>query len=367
MSRLMNNTNGDNLDFYASTASAGSRMSAAHMQLDGVLSKKEGSGRSSLRERVKFSNFTANYKSRTFPRSKGVWLVLLMFFLHGFAEFSTTLLFFFTLVAYHRLDPAQTVAVYLAVRFFVFIMYPVMGFLADTFFGRYSVLLFSVHISWIGSAILVFSFAFLDPYLDSNVNKYAYGTDTSWPTDRVATLAICYAIIWTGFTGIRVNLIPFGVDQLPDASGGELSSYFHWYYWCINAGYLVASTCLPFLYRVTALSYTFLFTVLCFSVFIISLVVFRQDFHILPKIGNPLKMVYRVLQCAMKAKRPRFRSAFEVGKPLPSRIDLAMRSNGGRFTIEQVEDVKTFFRILVILLSFFGYFAIFSQVSGTYM
>lgn len=78
-------------------------------------------------------------------------------------------------------------------------------------------------------------------------------------------------------------------------------------------------------------------------------------------------MVYRVLQCAMKAKRPRFRSAFEVGKPLPSRIDLAMRSNGGRFTIEQVEDVKTFFRILVILLSFFGYFAIFSQVSGTYM
>lgn len=44
MSRLMNNTNGDNLDFYASTASAGSRMSAAHMQLDGVLSKKKAAG-----------------------------------------------------------------------------------------------------------------------------------------------------------------------------------------------------------------------------------------------------------------------------------------------------------------------------------
>ena len=324
----------DTLESYASTsygASTGSRPSSAHVQLNDMSadSKKEASGSSPFRERIRLSNIASSYKFRKFPRNKGVWFVFLMFFLHGFAEFSATLIFFFSLVAYHKLNPAETVAVYLAVRCFVFIMYPVMGFLADTFFSRYRVLLFSVHISWIGSAILVFSFAFLDPYLDSNVNKYAYGTDTSWPTNRVVALAVCYAIIWIGFTGIRVNLIPFGVDQLPDASGGELSSYFHWYYWCINAGYLVASTFLPFLYRVTALSYTFFFTIFCFSIIIISLVLFRHEFHILPEIGNPLKMVYRVLKYAMKAKRPRFRSAFEVGKPLPSRIDLAMISNGG--------------------------------------
>ena len=37
-----------------------------------------------------------------------------MFFLHGMAEFSTTLVLFFALNAYHKLNPPQTVAVYLA-------------------------------------------------------------------------------------------------------------------------------------------------------------------------------------------------------------------------------------------------------------
>jgi len=84
--------------------------------------------------------------------------------------------------------------------------------------------------------------------------------------------------------------------------------------------------------------------------------------QIIPKSGNPLSIVYRVLRFAATAKRPRYQSAFRIGEPPPSRINLAMRENGGRFSVEQVEDVKTFFRILLVLLSFFGYFAIFSQV-----
>ena len=319
----------------------------------------------SFRLRTKIQPIVSSYKFRPCPRNKGVWLVYFMFFLHGMAEFSTTLILFFALNAYHKLNPPQTVAVYLAARFLVFTTYPVMGFLADTFFGRYKVLLASLHIAWIGSAILAFSFAFLDPILDPNAaERYGYsaGFDASWPDDRVVTLAICYAIMWIGFTGIRVNLIPFGVDQLPDASAGELSSYFHWYYWWINAGYLVASTTIPFLYKSIPLSYAFLITNFCFSCFIVLLVLCHSQLQIIPKTGNPLSIVYRVLHYAAKAKRPRYRSAFRIGERPPSRINLAMRENGGKFTVEQVEDVKTFFRILLVLLSFFGYFAIFSQV-----
>lgn len=317
----------------------------------------------SLKRRVLTSRRLLVYKFRRFPRGTAVWLVFLMFFFYGVAEYSMTLILFFSLNAYHKLNPPQTVATYLGARFLAFTMYPVMGFLADTFFGRYKVLLAGLHIAWVGSAILCVCFAFVDPYLDNDVSKYQYGTDASWPKDRVVTLAICYGIMWTGFTGIRVNLIPFGVDQLPEASGGELSSYFHWYYWFINFGSLFSSMAIPELYKVTALSYSFLITNFCFSCMIILLILLRFKFNILPKIGNPFKLVGQVVRFAMKTKRARFTSAFQLGQSRPSRMDLAKISYGGKFTVEQVEDVKTFFRILMILVSFFGYFAIFSQVS----
>ncbi len=319
-----------------------------------------------LRQRfLSFSrpSYLSTYRFRRFPRGTGVWLVFLIFFLYGVAEFSTTLVLFFALNAYHRLNPPQTVAVYLGARFLAFTMYPIMGFLADTFFGRYKVMLVCLHIAWIGSTILCLCFAFIDPYLDKDPSKYAYGSDTSWPRSRVATLTLCYGVMWAGFTGVRVNLIPFGVDQLPDASGGELSSYFHWYYWFIKAGYLFSCMAIPGLYKITALSYSFLITNFCFSCMIFLLVVLRFKLNIMPKIGNPFKLVYQVMRFVMKRKRPRYTSVFQLGQARPSRIDLAMTNHGGQFSVEQVEDVKTFFRILMILISFFGYFTIFSQVS----
>ena len=120
----------------------------------------------------------------------------------------------------------------------------------------------------------------------------------------------------------------------------------------------------PYIYRYYSLGPVFLLLAVCFAVEIMILILHRDNgFVILPHIGNPLKLVYRVVRSALKARRPVFRSAFDVGRPLPSRLELAMQMNGGPFTVEQVEDVKTFFQILLILLSFFGYFAVSSQVS----
>ena len=65
--------------------------------------------------------------------------------------------------------------------------------------------------------------------------------------------------------------------------------------------------------------------------------------------NNPLKLIYQVLKYAAKNKYPRLRSAFTYWEDKPySRIDLGKNKYGGPFTIEQVEDVKTFFRILAV-------------------
>ena len=64
---------------------------------------------------------------------------------------------------------------------------------------------------------------------------------------------------------------------------------------------------------------------------------------------NPLKLIYQVLKYAVKNNYPRLRSAFTYWEDKPySRIDLGKYKYGGPFTIEQVEDVKTFFRILAV-------------------
>ena len=63
----------------------------------------------------------------------------------------------------------------------------------------------------------------------------------------------------------------------------------------------------------------------------------------------------RVLRYAWKNKQPRFRSAFTYqDHTKPSRIEFAKERFGGPFTTEQVQDVKTFLRIVVALVPIGG-------------
>ena len=67
-----------------------------------------------------------------------------------------------------------------------------------------------------------------------------------------------------------------------------------------------------------------------------------------------LKTIYQVLKFAAKHKAPLNRSALTYWEEnIPSRLDLGKSRYGGPFTTEQVEDVKTFFKMLTIFLPVF--------------
>ena len=71
---------------------------------------------------------------------------------------------------------------------------------------------------------------------------------------------------------------------------------------------------------------------------------------------NPFKNVYKVLKYSWKHKIPENRSALTYWEEdIPRRIDLGKNKYGGPFTNEEVEDTKTFLRILPLLLCLFGY------------
>ena len=93
-----------------------------------------------------------------------------------------------------------------------------------------------------------------------------------------------------------------------------------------------------------------------FSTFCISIILFTNFFSpkwliIEPKLPGSLKNIYQVLKFAAKHKAPVNRSAFTYWEEnIPSRVDLGKSKYGGPFTTEQVEDVKTIFRLLAISL-----------------
>ena len=85
------------------------------------------------------------------------------------------------------------------------------------------------------------------------------------------------------------------------------------------------------------------------------LFIFNHWLDTTPQFFNPIKHIFQVLNYARKNKYPRNRSALTYWEnSVPSRFDLGKDKYGGPFTVEQVEDVKTVFRLLPVLISVVG-------------
>ena len=176
----------------------------------------------------------------------------------------------------------------------------------------------------------------------------------------------------------EANAIQFGMDQMLDASSEQLSSFIHWYFWCIDIGSLIiySAVVVAFYFweqfkfdddNIAETSSLHLFgwilVILSCIQILLSITGIFLTFTATKCLGiqqtsrNPLKMIVKVLVFAFKHKYPIKRSAFTYWEnDIPSRIDLGKEKYGGPFTYEQVEDVKTMFRLLLLMFSLFGFY-----------
>ncbi len=223
----------------------------------------------------------------------------------------------------------------------VSITLPIAGWLADVYLGRYKVIHWSMWIMWIGTMLDTTS---------SVVAQLVIGYDIMskrWIIERALQ-----AIAAIGFGGYQANIIQFGIDQLHDASTEEVQAFISWYVWSYFSGGIaikLATSCLQKDYHIIwqLVTTASLAIVLSLS-FILDNTLVKE-----PITQNPFKLVYKVIKFAIKNKHPRCRSAFTYCEDeLPSRLDLGKHKYGGPFTTEQVEDVKTFLRLLMVV--FFG-------------
>ena len=186
-------------------------------------------------------------------------------------------------------------------------------------------------------------------------------------------LAVTGIVITTGVGLFEANALQFGLDQLLEAPTLKLIAFIHWYYWThnvvqlvvmyITVGWLVTDTRLNLFsqYEARAVSDSLLvlFIIILGLAAVGSLVLLhksKRHLYILRAGLNPFKNIHRVLKYSWNHKVPEHRSAFTYWEEdIPRRIDLGKNKYGGPFTNEEVEDTKTFLRILPLLLCLFGY------------
>ena len=223
------------------------------------------------------------------------------------------------------------------------VIMPLAGWLADVRFGRYKVISWSLRIMWLSSVMVT-----LSSVLAQMIGSY-----------NVVHSKLCltfFALMGVGFCGFQANIVQFGVDQLLDASTIEITSFIAWYAGSFLSGRFFTSfilSCVQKSALFAPLLISFHLSVVMVTHFLFSHLLVKE-----PSSSDPFRLVYNVVKYMVKNKYPTQRSAFTYCEDyLPSRIDFGKRKYGGPFTTEQVEDVKTLFRSLlvaVIITAFYG-------------
>ena len=290
-------------------------------------------------------------KQRVFPKSKGSLMILLWNIVVG-ATYATVLTSGSALVFSKGSYPSFHNIMYALLGGFSliaagqFLCYPLGGLLADIYCGRGRIIAISTVKLCCGYGVLILLTIFLA--------KANYKFEDH-PYEYVI-IGVAVILFTMGFTGFQANAVQFGLDQLLDAPSEELSMFLHWYVWTDCLGRLIMGSLTIALSCSEKILHVVAFSPVVFFVVLTTTLVFscykRKWFHSEPRTHNPYGMVYRVLKFVAGHKQPRRRSAFAYcDDEIPTRMDFAKERFGGPFSTETVEDVKTFLRILVMLLA----------------
>ena len=273
------------------------------------------------------------------------------------------------IVLYHTVAHDGTL-VYLLTQAVTYLLYPLLGWLADVYFSRYKFVLISFIVTIVGTLLTIIpSFVFM-----YNEHREIF---------ILGGIGVIICLIGIGL--FKSTAIQFGMDQMMEASSDQLSTFIHWYNWSCCIGQVICvfilsgvleyfSHCTINLnlghsenirnvlhphYATIAFTAVLIMAILqfvCACVGLCLLVYYKKHLNIDRTGENLLKLICKVLKYAWKHTCPERRSAFTYWEEdIPPRIDLGKSKYGGPFTTEEVEDTKTFFSILLLLLSMIGF------------
>ena len=282
-------------------------------------------------------SWRVQYRLRWFY-SKGAFLVLIWILLANIA---------FGILFKLLLSPFMTKNFYLILLPFVARVVSALlsGWLADALLGNYRTLKAGAVILYLSLTLCCVLQLSLHSVIDNNHVLLVIPLLTS------SCLAAAGSMI------ISVTSLQLGLDQMPEASTANITSFIAWFVLLVFTSFWLSEFPTTLLLCINQLDFYTgyfeigsLFPVLCASIILCS------DFFLAPKwlkkepkSPQSLKGIFKVLRYAKEHKYPVQRSALTFWEEeIPSRLDLGKSKYGGPFTIEQVENVKTVLRMLVV-------------------
>ena len=226
----------------------------------------------------------------------------------------------------------SAVPVYLTLTLQIF--FPVFGWIADAWIGRYKTILYGLCLLVLGCVFLGGSAIIID--FEEMLSKILQWTSTVFNS--------------LGIAAVYANLLPFITDQMIGASSDELTAIVHWWFWSLTFANMIAHT-IPCVLQGTPQILTSIFlSFFGLTIALSSIFLCQHWLDKTPQITNPIKHIAKVLNYARKNKYPRNRSAFTYWEQeVPSRLDLGKDKYGGPFSEEEVENVKTTLRLIPVI------------------
>ena len=216
------------------------------------------------------------------------------------------------------------------------ILCPIGGWLADTRIGRYKVIHYSMLFMWIGVVLTTIGELVL-----TNIN-IGTANDTVLSTGVYTCLSLFTMV---GFVGFVSNILHLGIDQLTDASANEITSFIMWYTMTLSTSGITVH------YISDCVEHKHTFYIKTFIVAICLTVALCSDFlfhHILVKeqvAGKPLRVIIGVVRYIIKNRHLRYTTRNEAS----SSFDIAKHMYGGPYTSQQVDNVRKFLWMLLII------------------
>ena len=218
------------------------------------------------------------------------------------------------------------------------ILFPIGGWLADTRIGRYKMIHYSMLMMWLGTILATLGLL-LTTIVSSEHHQVIQMT-------IYCSLCVFVAI---GLGGFLSNIIHLGIDQLADASANEITSFISWY----TASLYISGITVYYITDCVVSSLNDIYYIQAFAVSFFLTVAVCLDFffhHILVKeevSGNfSLRIVINVVKYVVRNRRSRY-SVSSQG--VVSRFDIAKHMYGGPFTSQQVDSVRKFITISIII------------------
>lgn len=233
------------------------------------------------------------------------------------------------------------------------VAYPFGVIIGDLWLGRFKTVFCGLIITMV--AMLVSSIASILQL----IGNWTYVNNHGMGTAEVILNIIAAPLFVLGSSVVYSSIIQFGLDQLVDKPSESQGVFVHWIIWAVRAGEVLVK--LIFVLE-TCIDYKSLFPqvfvqLLPFFLFLLLLLLLligcctKHYFNHDGVQYNPYKLIVKVLNFARKNRYPLTPVSTFDQDIKPSRLSYAKERYGGPFKSSDVEDVRQFMSMFVLLLA----------------